>query len=146
MQGDCCTACQNLPNCNVWVWCPTFEGCKYGDQQVFPMYGCDLKHQDNLTDPTQLPQSYSRGPPTPFTSGMASRRKQSYVCTIKHLQHVKAGHASKRSGMPVCTHSLQSMLILVLHNYLVYLHYSLNACHSQNCSAQPKSKTVTCFA
>lgn len=40
----------------------TFEQSWHAD-------GCDLKHQDNLTDPEQLPVSYSRGPPTPFTSG-----------------------------------------------------------------------------
>lgn len=70
MQGDCCAACEALSGCNVWVWCASYGGCKYGDNGVFPMYGCDLKHQDNYTDMSQLPLAYSRGPPTPFTSGM----------------------------------------------------------------------------
>jgi len=68
-QGDCCAACEALSGCNVWVWCPSYGGCSYGDNSVFPMYGCDLKHQDNYTDMSQLPLAYSRGPPTPFTSG-----------------------------------------------------------------------------
>ena len=69
LQGDCCAACEALPNCNIWVWCANFGGCKYGINGTFPMYGCDLKHQDNYTDIRQLPVSFNRGPPTPFTSG-----------------------------------------------------------------------------
>ncbi|KAL3146019.1 hypothetical protein ABBQ38_015377 [Trebouxia sp. C0009 RCD-2024] len=68
-QGDCCAACQANPDCNVWVWCASFSGCMYGNNQVFPQYGCDLKHQANYTDMSQLPLSFTRGPPSPFTSG-----------------------------------------------------------------------------
>lgn len=68
-QGDCCSACYNTTGCNVWVWCPAFEGCMYGNGTIFPTYACDLKTQPNLTDPTQAPLAFSRGPPTPFTSG-----------------------------------------------------------------------------
>lgn len=41
----------------------------YGNGTIFPTYACDLKTQPNLTDPTQAPLAFSRGPPTPFTSG-----------------------------------------------------------------------------
>jgi hypothetical protein len=68
-QGDCCDYCKNTTGCNVWTWCPSFEGCRFGDGQVFPAYACDLKFQDSLTDPGQQPLAYSRGPPTSFTSG-----------------------------------------------------------------------------
>jgi len=83
MQGDCCAACEALSGCNVWVWCASFGGCKYGDNGVFPMYGCDLKHQDNYTDMSQLPLAYNRGPPTPFTSGMSL-----LLCRLHHLHTV----------------------------------------------------------
>ena len=44
----------------------------YGNATIFPTYACDLKNQPNLTDPTQAPLAFSRGPPTPFTSGKIS--------------------------------------------------------------------------
>ena len=45
------------------------QGCMYANGTIFPTYACDLKSQPNLTDPTQAPLAFSRGPPTPFTSG-----------------------------------------------------------------------------
>ena len=45
------------------------QGCMYSNGTIFPTYACDLKNQPNLIDPTQAPLAFSRGPPTPFTSG-----------------------------------------------------------------------------
>ncbi len=58
------------------------------------MYGCDLKHQDNYTDMSQLPLAYSRGPPTPFTSGMSLM-----LCTIRILLHPGEFTTGSRSNL-----------------------------------------------
>ena len=98
LQGDCCAACESLDTCNIWVWCASYGGCKYGTDGVFPMYGCDLKHQDNYTDMSQLPLAYSRGPPTPFTSG---------ACTMPCLQ---CHHAS----LSLVTHMMRALFAFVV--------------------------------
>ena len=56
--------------CNVWVFCPSFEGCGAGSS-AFPPFGCQLKYLANLSnDPTEYPAALARGPPTSFNSGI----------------------------------------------------------------------------
>lgn len=56
--------------CNVFTYCPIMGGCAYGMNQTFPYQGCQLKNQPGSSlSPLFTPLAYSRGPPTPFTSG-----------------------------------------------------------------------------
>ena len=61
--------CRAQSGCNVFVFCPSFEGCAVGEVP-FPPFGCQLKYLANLSsDPTAFPAASERGPPTSFDSG-----------------------------------------------------------------------------
>ena len=55
--------------CNVFTFCPSFEGCNFGGQ-VAAAFACQLKFLGNLSsDPTAFPAALARGPPVSFKSG-----------------------------------------------------------------------------
>ncbi|KAG2430637.1 hypothetical protein HYH02_013635 [Chlamydomonas schloesseri] len=60
--ADCCAACTNHPDCNVWVWCASLQGCGSGRQHK----ECWLKKNTvkNIIDS----EGYAH-PGIPWTSG-----------------------------------------------------------------------------
>ena len=65
--------CRAQQGCNVFVFCPSFEGCAVAEVP-FPAFGCQLKYLANLSsDPTAFPAASERGPPTSFDSGERTR-------------------------------------------------------------------------
>ncbi|KAK9811976.1 hypothetical protein WJX73_004846 [Symbiochloris irregularis] len=66
----CCQKCKANPQCNIFVYCPSFTGCPYGSGQIFPYQGCQLKNQPGLQlGPNAVPLAYERGHTTLFASG-----------------------------------------------------------------------------
>eukprot|EP01025_Chloroclados_australasicus_P058356 TRINITY_DN731_c0_g2_i1.p1 TRINITY_DN731_c0_g2~~TRINITY_DN731_c0_g2_i1.p1 ORF type:complete len:1157 (+),score=104.87 TRINITY_DN731_c0_g2_i1:205-3675(+) len=63
----CCAACWDLPQCNVYVYCPKPFGCHY-DGQIFPHNLCDLKYQQTVLEGS-YPEVWVEGPSTHFSSG-----------------------------------------------------------------------------
>mmetsp|Transcript_7776 Transcript_7776/g.22988 ORF Transcript_7776/g.22988 Transcript_7776/m.22988 type:complete len:398 (-) Transcript_7776:5156-6349(-) len=67
---ECCAACRETENCNVWVWCAEPGGCG-GDRKHRE---CWLKKQEPL-NPTQ-PDIARQGPTVPWTSGAMYTEEQ----------------------------------------------------------------------
>eukprot|EP01025_Chloroclados_australasicus_P042349 TRINITY_DN4505_c0_g1_i1.p1 TRINITY_DN4505_c0_g1~~TRINITY_DN4505_c0_g1_i1.p1 ORF type:complete len:216 (-),score=2.97 TRINITY_DN4505_c0_g1_i1:578-1225(-) len=47
-QDECCRKCENHWKCNVFVYCPNYDGC-YNNGQMLPYQLCDLKYQYKVT-------------------------------------------------------------------------------------------------
>eukprot|EP01023_Acetabularia_acetabulum_P016305 TRINITY_DN1805_c0_g1_i1.p1 TRINITY_DN1805_c0_g1~~TRINITY_DN1805_c0_g1_i1.p1 ORF type:complete len:867 (+),score=120.24 TRINITY_DN1805_c0_g1_i1:1653-4253(+) len=64
---ECCTGCNGLQQCNVWVYCDKLGGCLSGKTFVKANV-CYLKFQQAVAD-GDSPMAWEQGPKANFTSG-----------------------------------------------------------------------------
>lgn len=70
---ECCEACNNRGECNVWVWCARGSGCNVGGNTEHIGWGtCSLKFSKSVAKGGN-PDSAERTPITPYHSGHISR-------------------------------------------------------------------------